>query len=950
MLDNFLNYIKNLFKSRLVPIVIVYIGLFAIVVIRMFSLQIVKGDEYVDKTVVTTEKERDIKSTRGKIYDCNGKLLASNELSYSVIIEDTGEVTNNEQKNAMIYKMINIIKKNGDKIDLDFPIKLNKNNQLEFTVDDSSVLRFKRDAYFQKSIDDLTEEQYNATAEDMFEYFRSDISSTGPRFDISEEYSVEDALEIMKIRYSMLINSYTKYIPIIVSAGVRNSTVVSIKENCADMPGVSIREDTKRLYYDSKYFSNIIGYTGPVSSDDMESIQESFPDYDYAVTDQIGKTGIELSMEETLRGTKGSETLVIDNNSRIIELKKNDDPIAGDDIYLTIDADLQKACYDILEKKLAGILISKINNSTDAGTKGRSASDIRIPIYDVYNSCIANNIIDTRHFQKKKASVTEKKVYKKYQSNKKNIFNRLETLLNIGYKKPSSELNDEYAEYLKYVYSYLSENGILITDNIDKNSNEYNNYIGGKMSLSKFLEYAIVNGAINFDMLDVGNEFYTTDELFDVLKNYILEKLKSSTAFDKLIYKYMIYNYKVTGTEICILLLDQGIVSERGSQREKLITGVTSPYAFIIDKITNLELTPAMLALDPCSGSIVLTDVNTGDVKAYVTYPTYDNNKFANSIDTDYYYNMINNGSLPLLNRPSMQKTAPGSTFKMVSSTAALEEYGILSSPGEKILDKHEFKEVDPSPKCWSTSSHGKIDVTDALRHSCNYFYYEVGYRLGLSSGKTLNNNKGLATLKKYASMFGLDTVTGLELPELSPQISDTDCVRSAIGQGTNSFTPAQLSRYVTTIANSGTCYNLTLIDRIHKTKKDKDVDNKADIHSNVDISQTSWNLIHTGMRKVVTGGSVSSLFKKVKVDVAGKTGTAQENDSKPNHALFVSYAPYDNPEISVTTVIPNGYTSGNAAELARDIYIYYYDKDKRKSILNRKVQKPENTSHAFSD
>lgn len=223
MLDNFLNYIKNLFKSRLVPIVIVYIGLFAIVVIRMFSLQIVKGDEYVDKTVVTTEKERDIKSTRGKIYDCNGKLLASNELSYSVIIEDTGEVTNNEQKNAMIYKMINIIKKNGDKIDLDFPIKLNKNNQLEFTVDDSSVLRFKRDAYFQKSIDDLTEEQYNATAEDMFEYFRSDVSSTGPRFDISEEYSVEDALEIMKIRYSMLINSYTKYIPIIVSAGVRNS-------------------------------------------------------------------------------------------------------------------------------------------------------------------------------------------------------------------------------------------------------------------------------------------------------------------------------------------------------------------------------------------------------------------------------------------------------------------------------------------------------------------------------------------------------------------------------------------------------------------------------------------------------------------------------------------------------------------------------------------------------
>ena len=357
-----------------------------------------------------------------------------------------------------------------------------------------------------------------------------------------------------------------------------------------------------------------------------------------------------------------------------------------------------------------------------------------------------------------------------------------------------------------------------------------------------------------------------------------------------------------------------------------------------------------MLALDPCSGSIVLTDVNTGDVKAYVTYPTYDNNKFANSIDSDYYYNMMTSGSYPMMNRPSMQKTAPGSTFKMVSSTAALEEYGILSSPGEKILDKHEFKEVDPSPKCWSRTSHGRIDVTDALKHSCNYFFYEVGYRLGLTSDKTLNNNKGLETLKKYASMYGLDSESGVELPELSPQISDTDCVRSAIGQGTNSYTPAQLSRYVTTIANSGTCYDLTLIDRIHNTKKDKDVNKKPKVHSKMSVSQNTWNLIHSGMRKVVTGGSVASLFKKVNVDVAGKTGTAQENDSKPNHALFVSYAPYDKPEISVTTVIPNGYTSGNAAELARDIYIYYYDKDKRSSLLKSKVQKPENTSHAFSD
>ena len=174
--------------------------------------------------------------------------------------------------------------------------------------------------------------------------------------------------------------------------------------------------------------------------------------------------------------------------------------------------------------------------------------------------------------------------------------------------------------------------------------------------------------------------------------------------------------------------------------------------------------------------------------------------------------------------------------------------------------------------------------------------------------------------------------------------------MRSAIGQGHNGYTPAQLSRYVTTIANSGTCYDLTLINKIISSSDGSVTKNKVKVHNKVDIASTSWNYIHQGMRKVITDGTIRSLYKKLNVDVAGKTGTAQESDYKPNHALFVSYAPYNAPEISVTAVIPNGYTSGNAAELARDIYIYYYDKDKRKELLDQKVSTPENQSNAFSD
>lgn len=950
MIDRFTDFIKEIFKSRVIPVYIIFFSLFVILIVRMFNLQIVKSDELTSGNVITDEKQRDIQSTRGNIYDRNGKILASNQISYSVTIEDTGTISTNEEKNEMIYKMLQIIYKNGDDLDIDFCIDVNKDGELYYTVNESAQLRFKRDAYFAKSIDELTDEQKAADAQTVFEYLRSDISSNGPRFDVDEKYSVKDALDIIKVRYTMMINSNTKYIPITIASNVKDTTVVAIKENSDELPGVNIDDKTTRLYYDSKYFSNIIGYTGSISNDDLAEIKETYPDYNYTTEDQIGKTGIELSMEETLRGVKGSETLVIDSYSRISGIKDVINPTAGNDVYLTIDSDLQKACYDILEKKLAGILISKINNSNDAGTKGESASDIRIPIYDVYNAVIKNNIVDTDKFASKKASTVEKNVYRKYTSRKKSVLRRLKGCIDTGYTKGTEDLNKEYGSYLAFIYDMLVSDNMLQKDKIDTGDETYKKYSEGKMSLSKFLEYAIVNNWVDLDALDIGEDMYTTSELFEKLKSYIFDELKDNTSFDKLIYQYMIYDYTISGTEICMLLINQGIVSADDSTISSILNGSVSPYSFIRSKIVELELTPAMLALEPCSGSIVITDINNGDVLAYVSYPSYDNNRFANGIDSKYYSKILEDSSYPLINRPSTQKTAPGSTFKMVTATAALEENGILKTPLEKIMDKHEFKEVIPSPKCWSTSSHGNINVTDALKYSCNYFFYEIGYRLGLSPNGSLNHDLGLKKLRKYADMYGLSDTSGVELAEASPKISDYDCVRSAIGQGKNSYTPVQLSRYVTTIANSGKCYDLTIIDKTVSPTDKAVTENKAKIHNRLNISQSTWNYIHQGMRKVVTGGSVDSLFKNLKVDVAGKTGTAQESAYKPNHALFVSYAPYDNPEISVTTVIPNGYTSGNAAELARDIYTYYYDKDKREKLLGSKVSVPENQSNAFSD
>ena len=166
MFSSIIDYLKTLMRSRIFTLIVVYVVLFSILVGRLFYLQIVQGEAYDEQATIKNEKQKTIKSSRGKIYDCNGKLLASNEQSYAITLEDTGEIESNKQMNEMILKCINLIEKNGDKVTVDFPITIDKKGRFKFTVDKNAQLRFKREIYFCKSVDELTDEQKNMTAED----------------------------------------------------------------------------------------------------------------------------------------------------------------------------------------------------------------------------------------------------------------------------------------------------------------------------------------------------------------------------------------------------------------------------------------------------------------------------------------------------------------------------------------------------------------------------------------------------------------------------------------------------------------------------------------------------------------------------------------------------------------------------------------------------------------
>lgn len=924
--EKFINFITS---RQFLP----YIALTVVAVMlinRIFQLQIVHGNEYMNDFTLRIEKEVTIPSTRGNIYDCNGVLLAYNELAYSVTITDTIESGEgkNEKLNAIIYQMIHLIEQNGDDVISDFKIYVDESGNYSYAVEGNALLRFLADVYGHASINDLKYAEKTANPEEVIAYLASEAKYGIGSYMHDEDtttfipqmgYTKEEILQIINIRYNLSLNAFQKYISTVVATDVSEETVAVIMENSVEMDGVSIEEDTIRRYNNSVYFSQIIGYTGKISQEEYDTY--SSMDAEYTQNDVVGKTGIEYSMESELQGKKGSETIYVDNLGKVIEAENIIDPVAGNDVYLTIDSGLQMATYNLIEQKIAGILVSKIRNVKTIENTGRN---VLIPIYDVYNALIANNVINLNHLSKDYAGENEQAVYAAFLDKQARVFSGLEDEMLNG-NTPYKELSDEYQVYESFIISMLSSDnyGILDMDLVDPTDETYLQWkVQESIGIRDFLSYAIAMQWIDITKLNLENQYSDSDEIYQALVSYIIEHLENNQDFSKKLYKYMLLNDEITGREICMILWEQDIIQVDAAEMSKVENGQISAYSFMVDLISNIKITPAQLGLEPCSGSCVITNPNTGEVLALVSYPGYDNNRIANNADSAYLAQLGSDLSKPLWNYATQQRTAPGSTFKMVSSVAGVQE-GVITI-NTPIVCTGTFDKLNGTVhNCWIyPSAHGTLSLSGAIQNSCNYFFYEVGYRLA-NDGTGYNDSYGIDKIYNYADLFGLSERSGVEIGESEPQVSDQYPVPSAIGQGTHNYTTVGLARYVSAVANSGTVYNLSLIERITNSKGEILYSFLPDVRNVITLDQSLWDAIHLGMRRVVEG---KSYFQNINLTAAGKTGTAQEATNKPNHALFVGYAPYDDPQIAIAVRIANGYSSDYAAQIARDVFMYYFD------------------------
>ena len=944
-------FIKKIRIKRTTILVVVFVLMSGILVKQLFELQIIQGQDYISKFESRITKKRAINSTRGNIFDRNGEELASNVLAYSVTFEDNGTYDTTRQKNLTLngvaYRVLKILEHNGDSISRDFHIVLDDSGNYVFDVDEGFTLdRFRADIYGQALIDNLTEKQKSATADEMMEYLTGkngfSITLYGEdaytkeeleAYDLPEELSKQEILDLAIMRYELSTNSFKKYMAVTIATNVSEQSVAAIKENQTELQGIDIVEDSVRKYIDDPSLGPILGYTGRASSEELTELRKKNPEY--ANDAIVGKVGIEKYMETTLQGTDGEETVTVDNLGKVLKIDDSTrvEPVAGNDVYLTVDSKWQSAIYQILKQRVAGILLSKIEATKTYDYSVNNAAQIKIPIYDVYNALISNSVIDIRKFSEDTASDTEKNLYAKFQQKQQQVFDIITNRLTEENPPALKDENDQVQEYLTYICNDLLRDtlGVISKNAIDTADATYKAWSQDEsISLKDYLTYATGQNWINISKISSEGEYLDSEEAYKALTDYIITYLKTDSSFSKLLYKYMLQEDTISGREICLVLYDQGILSKDDGMYDSLASGAMTAYDFMVNKIYTLEIEPAQLALEPCSASAVITDVKTGDVLACVSYPGYNNNLLVNDMDTDYYAKLSMDQSSPFFNKATQQTTAPGSTFKILSTIAGMSE-GVIDD-STYIECTGSFDLVTPPINCWNINGHGSIEIREAIEQSCNYYFNMVGFKLGQDGEGNFSENRSLAVLQKYASLIGLDKKTGIEITESSPHVSDSLAVPSYIGQGTNAYTTSQLARYATAIATSGTVYDLTLLGKLTDSRGNTLKEYEPDVINTLDVDSSVWADIHDGMYRVV---QTHKQFDGMGMDVSGKTGTAEvDGVYHPNHGMFVGYAPSTDPQYAIAVRIENGYTSGNACLAAADIFKYIFELTDEGSIL----------------
>ena len=554
---------------------------------KLFHLQIIEGAQYQEAYMQKTEKNVTTPGARGNIYDCNGNLLAYNELAYTVVIQDKGDYPKAADRNAMIYRLVTILDRRGETVEGKFEVALNENGEMYFTTSSNSAkTRFLLNFYGLSSSDKLDDDRgkypSDITAREAFEKKKRSYELDKMKDEKGNALVLSDkiALDMVNIIYTMKLTEYQKYESTTIATDISEDTMVEINENIADLKGVSLEQAYVRKYPDSLYFAPIIGYTGKVQEDQLAELNEQWrsenidgtitadtPDK-YDLNDIVGRTGIEKSLELELQGKKGHTRMYVDNMGRPREIIEQTDATAGNNVYLTIDRDLQIAIYKIIEQQLAGIITHWLVNADVDPDTVKDSSKKPIPVKDAYYQLINNNVLSLEKMQQEDASPIEKEIYSIFERSREQTLSALKAELMSPQASPMNMLPEDQKSYMNYIYTYLADAsvGIIQKDKIDKNTPEYEAWQEGSISLRDYLYSGIAASWVDTTKLEADSKYSDADDIFAKLVDTVLSKLPEDIKFTKLMFRYLINDNRITGRQLCLALFSQGVLEEDPAQ------------------------------------------------------------------------------------------------------------------------------------------------------------------------------------------------------------------------------------------------------------------------------------------------------------------------------------------------------------------------------------------------
>ena len=923
-LDHFLDLCKNRIFVMLCGIIV----LFAIIVLRLFSLQIIHGTKYEESITASVSKELPVTAPRGAIYDRYGRPLAVNKVAYCVQVD--GSVTlefNKEERQELSDALTRALWEKGEtKVD---SLPITKKAPYRFTFDGTEEEKETREKRWKTNIG-LEKKQRDMTAEECLDWLYekytppADFNAAQKRTYIS--LCLSDDRNLMALTLAMKLTDFGE--EIVDELPLDTETPYSFQFNGNKNREKSWKEsmamEGEELYYGSlktlDYLRDYFGLPQGLPNDLIRSTLgirysmylQRYQQYQTVnvATDVSAKTlaYVEenqdtfpcviidtISLREYPQGEYFAHILgyIRQMTENDYALYKDDVDKDGNPIYSQSDIVGQDGMEKLFERQLNGT-DGKVQIEVD--NQGRRMSVIAstepIPGKDLFLT------LDSK-------------------------------LQKVAYDALESELR-------KAVLTKLTTSGKNSVSTLDLFRSMISvNHISAQKML--YAEEGTVQHTVYLRLKQVQPDFDPEQEdAVSVAKEFLLEGLEKGNVSIK---------------ELMLMMIEQENIKVTPEEKAD-IEGGGSPLSLILKKLGNGEMSPADTGLDPCTGSVFVTQVGTGEVLASVTYPSYDNNELVNTFNNSYYNSLLQDGNTPLVNRPLKQKKASGSTFKMITALAGLETETI--GPDTLITDKGIFKDTGiPYARCWIYSNtggtHQSLNVAHALEVSCNYFFYELAYRMG--NVTTGNSNNSITTLNEYMAAFGLNNYTGLELDEYGPTMAspsnkekavktfnpdattsqtrwtDGDTIRTAIGQSINSYTPAQVTKYISTLANGGTLYKLHMVDHVQNPDGTLHSEVEETVENVITFKEENLQTVYHGMWLVTNGkkGTLRGAFDDLPIDVAAKTGTAEEDKNRSSHTWLVCFAPYDDPQIAITVMIPFGEGSGSPAPAVAKAVIKEY-------------------------